>query len=166
MRSGADCPSPLILPKYHQKHPPYWTVLIISPTNASDWIRFDMPFLIPSVSTFLFITYLQLLTPSATKIPTQIALHPCSCISVSTNERIISKMDVLGEENYSNVRDDWNGDKNYQTRRNSNGQELESYVGKNRNSSVKEGQLGSDTNKRQVRTLFNSWCVQLLARYM
>ena len=141
---------------FHQENPPYWTVLIISPTNASDWIRFDMPFLIPSISTFLFITYLQLLTPSATIIPTQIALHPCSCLSSSTNERMIIKMDVLGEENYSKVREDWNMDQNCQTRRNSKGQELESYVGKKRSSAVKEGQLGSETNKREVRTMFMS----------
>ena len=125
--------SETFLPLSHQNNPPYWHVLIVSPVDFKIWIRFDMPYLIQSVSTSLFITYLQLLTPSATKLPPCIALFPSSLISRHTDDRIICYMEILYKENYVVNFNEWSGIKNpdiVTRKRKDDGHELESYFSK------------------------------------
>jgi hypothetical protein len=147
-QSSATLSSEIFLPMHHQTNPPYWHVLIVSPRDSKIWIRFDMPYLIQSVSTSLFITYLQLLTPSATKIPPCIALFPSSLISRHTNERIICSMDTLYDENYVENATYLLDNAGIQTRRRKeDGHESESYFG---NITSKTQEDGTQKSRKSI----------------
>lgn len=146
--SSATRSSQTFLSKHHQTNPPYWHVLIVSPVDSKIWIRFDMPYLIQSVSTSLFITYLQLFTPSATKLPPCIALFPSSFISQHTSERIICSMETLYDENYVENSNVVSGNVDVETRRRKeDGHEYESYFG---NITSKAQEDGTQTTRRSI----------------
>lgn len=91
-----------ILPLWHIKNPPFWTVVIFTPRSDNNWIRFDIPYLIPTVSTALFTTYLQILNPSSNPIHNHTILHPSSEeITILSHERIIHRMDKFYRDNFN-----------------------------------------------------------------